>query len=1038
MAPLTRSARTASSRFQVEQPPAPEIINLDDDDESMNQNEPLNNIEEVNEQVNGEVNEEEDERMDEDTDNVNGNELSETGSVFPMESSLKSVMERSMIGRKPDSPQLFTAAGAQEAFLPLRRTADRVTRQIEAFADKLDQFKRKNSTDEFQNIQAAYKLVESYRDLANNAIKDITKQNTIKRAKSGFRTSLAQDDDAKYKEELKRFQLEADTWRLLSNLISIDGSTNLASFKEGRQTAFQILHRYSSDREIWEQFLGADQYALECVLSLRWLEETYKTSDSNAELDALIADMEAKADRGQGLWAHGWLFTKETIKAHKRLRVWPHPLEPTDDAATRTLLRDGDEKPLITQLDPDAPVRQKHTLQPQDGSHERATWMTCWKMLRQGERWTKIREWAESSLENWRAVSMCGSSVDPHTSNTRTPVDDGLTRMMSSRAHDSWRSACYALSQNPSTDDYEQAVYALLCGDTDAALKVCTSSDDYLYVYLNRVVLARYEDFCKQFHRKLEQSPNTAVAFKPEPAGHAELQKFFEYMRGDERVGVEARTPFRQLQATILSKSYDSYFCQLAQAVSQVNMDSSGQSIIPEMELTLVNDSYLAAANDNEIMKMATHAYLIVQSIGYARTDTDFFETASVIVAGYIANLKKSKLFDLIPLYASLLPTDMGHRVFSKILIDITDPQERKQQIRLMQKHSIDISAVLDTQWSWLSTTVSSIEHSRVLSGYSRVVGRPDGSRVLLPPKKGLIGEGISDEDDKLIRSLEWLRCAGGQWPKICQLGGWLYRKFFVSGNLAAAVELSHRMLLSDLSHESFGVDLFNSAPSTPFDELPSSPNKSKRSSHRRSHSGSNTVFITDHGSAFDLALSMFNLETLALCFNALNSFAGVYDLVSKTQRRRDSVAVQDHLLELQQYLEAIEACIAVMVDEWLLPSENEEEERDYEHIRRTYVPDILLDYHNVLYYSSHTFEQPNLLSLCMTVAIWAASTPQVTKAFVDSQRMAELMDVLALSSKAMVLTDPKQDRVSEDGQTLALWRVSTAENDDGKLVEHE
>jgi nuclear pore complex protein Nup107 len=660
---------------------------------------------------------------------------------------------------------------------PLRSTADRVTRQIEAFAEKLDQFKRKNTTDEFQNVQAAYKLVESYRDFTQNAMNELNRQQTLKKAKSGFRTSTAADD-TQAETEAQRLQLQVDTWRLLLNLISIDDPASRASFKEGQREAFQNLHRYSSDREIWEEFLNADQYALECVVSMRWLEETAKAAPQ--EIDNMIKELEDQAERGQGLWAHGWLFTKEAIKGHKRLRVWPQPLEPNDPAISRALLSNDTQAPLITQLDPDALTRQKHSLQKQDACYERATWMACWKMLRRGENWTTIREWAQSRLESWRAVSLCGSSVDAATATTRTPVDDGLTRLKNSRSQDSWRAACHALTKDPNTCDYEKAVYALLCGESEPAAKICKTWDDHLYVYFNRIVLSRYQGFCRQFQRKLSQSPGIPVAFKPEPAGHADLQKFVEYLRGNEALSAEAREPFRHIQAAILTKSYDTFFHLLSQAVSQVGVKKLGaSSYIPNLGVYHVDKALVIAAEDLDAVQMATHIYVIVNSIGYAHGDSQFSEAASVIVAGYIAYLQDKCLPDLFPLYAALLPTEMCNSVLAKILIDIVDWDARKFQIRTMQKHSIDINAVLDAQWSWLRSGVSSIEHSAGLTGYSRVRRLPDGTRVLMPPKKDLIGNSVAPEDEKMIRNLEWLRCVGGQWSKICTRGKWLYRQFF-------------------------------------------------------------------------------------------------------------------------------------------------------------------------------------------------------------------------------------------------------------------
>lgn len=50
---------------------------------------------------------------------------------------------------------------------------------------------------------------------------------------------------------------------------------------------------------------------------------------------------------------------------------------------------------------------------------------------------------------------------------------------------------------------------------------------------------------------------------------------------------------------------------------------------------------------------------------------------------------------------------------------------------------------------------------------------------------------------------------------------------------------------------------------------------------------------------------------------------------------------------------------------------------------------------------------------------------------------MSELMDALALASKAMVLTDAEGgDRVSENGQTLGIWRVKVPEDDESDLLQ--
>ena len=71
-----------------------------------------------------------------------------------------------------------------------------------------------------------------------------------------------------------------------------------------------------------------------------------------------------------------------------------------------------------------------------------------------------------------------------------------------------------------------------------------------------------------------------------------------------------------------------------------------------------------------------------------------------------------------------------------------------------------------------------------------------------------------------------------------------------------------------------------------------------------------------------------------------------------------------------------------------------------------------------------------------MNVSIWVANVPHLTRSFIESKRMAELMDALALASKAMVVADPKNDRIHENGQTLGIWRVSAPEDDDAAPLE--
>lgn len=653
---------------------------------------------------------------------------------------------------------------------------------MEAFAEKLDRFKQQEyRPGDMGSFQAAYSLVKGYQRLSQDAIQEISRQNTLRRAKMGWNSSRENGTDGqsapKTEEELKRLQLEVDTWEILLNLLAIDDPSSRAHARQSQESAFQNLHRYSSDREIWEQFLDADHYAMECVIVMKWLEHTARASSQ--EIDSLIAELEAQAERGQGLWAHGWLYTKETIKGQKRLRSWPQPLEPDDPGITLSLLSSEKQEPLITQLDPDAVVRQKQGLQKQDQFYERATWLTCWKMLRQGESWTKIREWSQERLESWRAVSLCGSSVDERSSGGKTPVDDSMTRMMNCRSQDTWRAACSALARDPNTEDFEKAVYALLCGELEPAYKVCQSWDDYLYVFYNHILLSRYRQFCTQFSRKLNHSPTANVPFVPEPPNYSEVHNFLQTVKSNERIGVEARNPYRTIQAAILTKNYDLFFLSIANAASQAGKASGKPHLIPDVKATNVEDSALIAAQDRDALRIIAHLYIVARSLGYTRSDSHFSETAALNVVAYVEILHQAELLDFIPLYASLLPAQLSQNALARILIDVVDPRERKKQAKLIEKHKIDLKAVLERQWNWVHSDLIKKKNPDSTIRLSRTVRCVRNDPKILPVSKKFVGASVSPEDERTIRCLEWHKFLDGQWAVICELGTYLYKQFF-------------------------------------------------------------------------------------------------------------------------------------------------------------------------------------------------------------------------------------------------------------------
>src|SRR3954452_1057467 len=91
-----------------------------------------------------------------------------------------------------------------------------------------------------------------------------------------------------------------------------------------------------------------------------------------------------------------------------------------------------------------------------------------------------------------------------------------------------------------------------------------------------------------------------------------------------------------------------------------------------------------------------------------------------------------------------------------------------------------------------------------------------------------------------------------------------------------------------------------------------------------------------------------------------------------RTRRRRDSGAVTDMTDEMHDCVTAMEDYLGLVVsDDWLGTSTDADEEKDYDKIRTTYLPELVLDYHNAMHYASHCLERHDLLTQCMIVSVW-------------------------------------------------------------------
>ena len=148
--------------------------------------------------------------------------------------------------------------------------------------------------------------------------------------------------------------------------------------------------------------------------------------------------------------------------------------------------------------------------------------------------------------------------------------------------------------------------------------------------------------------------------------------------------------------------------------------------------------------------------------------------------------------------------------------------------------------------------------------------------------------------------------------------------------------------------------------------------------------------------------------------------------------RNKDNVAQRRTLQrELRKALERVQSAILPLFDpDFLSQPLDEEEAVVLQEIRNHYIPECILAYNSVLYFAGHALSRSRLVE-CMELARTVAQIPSLTKAFVESGRMRELVTAFALDSQALLLANEagKSKKVmgkSEKG--IDIWQVSWKE----------
>jgi nuclear pore complex protein Nup107 len=692
----------------------------------------------------------------------------------------------------------------RDAMHDLREMAERVGREVEDFAENLDKFLEELPTrnqsdavlklvDEFKAIasDAAYRMELDHRkERASLLRKEWSDRAAISTADGGMMAKgvLATSASLRFggslsgsRRELvelqRKWQQEADIWDLFRIMLELHYSDREVRRREveAKLAGMGSVHRYTSEKELWDRFLLTDDLARERNLVKKWLEQTVDHQES--DLAGIVEELESKsAGRGRGLWGHGWMHTREMIKHEKRLRNWPEP----DAEPLPQLKRSDNPDPLITSLDPDAVTRQNRTLEKADSYFERATWIACWEMLRRGTSWEDVSEWCRERNEGWRAISI-GKGADP----SEVP------------SLSAWRKMCYLASQSGGCSDYEAAVYGLLGGNINAMQKVCRTLDDRLYANYSGYLVRKFDQYLSSTfpdRAPLARRGATEETLQdPEQAMYDLLSR----LRKEPTTGAEAVKPLKIIQSYLIANDVGSMIHTLGHAISFTDQqrNQGERSVIARLQPFWrdgsQNQPEEEIALDTQALRIATHMSILLDTLSPPNLRDLELHAAENVTIAYIQTLRAAGKRDLIPVYASRLSQGAYVSAMGHVMQDITNEKEQGDMLSLLKQYNLNVVLILNTQLGLVLDACLANDVKQDEKPLNIVEGSHEGYHPSQRVRQGFVPQSPSEEDVSIVASLRWYNILEGQWEH-------------AFGSLALAL----RKALSKLPHYTKTADL--------------------------------------------------------------------------------------------------------------------------------------------------------------------------------------------------------------------------------------
>ncbi|XP_056311527.1 nuclear pore complex protein Nup107 [Danio aesculapii] len=470
---------------------------------------------------------------------------------------------------------------------------------------------------------AVFDLLEEYEALCQDKVSVLQKL--------VLRSAPGQQKSSKTVSITWLLQQEMVTWRLITSLYRDRVQTVLEE-----DIMMDITMPSESEKAVMEQFFQKDSMVRQSQLVVDWLESI------------------AKDDIGD---------FSDNIEYYAKSVYWENTLHTLK--LRRNQSTGGLSRPLVTELDPDAPIRQKRPLADLDREDDSRLLKNLFNLIRAGmtdeaQRLCKRcgQAWRAATLEGWKLyhdpnINGGGGELQPVEGNPHRSV---------------WKVCCWRMAEEEQFNKYERAIYAALSGNLKQLLPVCESWEDTVWAYFRVMVDTLVEqEICSSGlgSEELEELPRVFLET------NWTLEKVFEEIQATEskRVLDATKEHYHVIQKFVILGDLD--------------------GLLEEFSDWLGRNTPLPA----HLLRFMSHLVLFYRSLGMQLKE----EVCVDVLKAYISLLVKEKQVELIAFYVSHLPADLAVAQYAQFLEEVTETEQRKHCLELATQAGLEVAAITKT-----------------------------------------------------------------------------------------------------------------------------------------------------------------------------------------------------------------------------------------------------------------------------------------------------------------------------------------------------